>query len=167
MTDTMPIIHATREEFRDGMARLSAAVNIVTTDGLAGRAGFTASAVCSVTDTPPTLLVCLNQGSSTAPAFAKNDALCVNTVGPDQMALAMLFGGRTPMDDRFAAGEWHSGLSGAPVLDEAVVSFDCRITLRQVVGTHEVMFCEVLGVKIREGAAGTAYFNRSFHHLPA
>ncbi len=36
------------------MARLAAAVNIVTTDGPAGRAGFTATAVCSVTDEPPT-----------------------------------------------------------------------------------------------------------------
>jgi len=50
-----------REQFRDAMARLGAAVNIVTTDGTAGRAGFTASAVCSVTDDPPTLLVCLNR----------------------------------------------------------------------------------------------------------
>ncbi|WP_252405960.1 flavin reductase, partial [Escherichia coli] len=45
-------------DFRAGMARLGAAVNIITTDGPGGRAGFTASAVCSVTDTPPTLLVC-------------------------------------------------------------------------------------------------------------
>ncbi len=46
-------------DYRDAMACLGAAVNIVTTDGRAGRAGFTASAVCSVTDNPPTLLVCL------------------------------------------------------------------------------------------------------------
>ena len=31
------------------MSRLGAAVNIITTDGPAGRAGFTASAVCGVT----------------------------------------------------------------------------------------------------------------------
>ncbi len=50
-----------REHYRDAMARLGAAVSIVTTDGPAGRAGFTASAVCSVTDDPPTLLVCMNR----------------------------------------------------------------------------------------------------------
>ena len=44
-------------DFRDGMARLAGAVNVITTDGAAGPAGFTASAVCSVTDQPPTLLV--------------------------------------------------------------------------------------------------------------
>ncbi len=58
---TMPdLVHAlSKEAFREGMSRLGAAVNIITTDGPAGRAGFTASAVCSVTDSPPTLLVCL------------------------------------------------------------------------------------------------------------
>ncbi|EPA9912692.1 pyrimidine utilization flavin reductase protein F, partial [Cronobacter sakazakii] len=39
-----------QQAFRDAMSRLGAAVNIVTTDGPAGMAGFTASAVCSVTD---------------------------------------------------------------------------------------------------------------------
>ena len=52
----------TRQDFRDAMARLGAAVNIITTGGPAGRGGFTASAVCSVTDEPPTLLVCMNRG---------------------------------------------------------------------------------------------------------
>ena len=42
--------------FRDGMARLAGAVNVITTDGPKGFAGITATAVCSVTDQPPTLL---------------------------------------------------------------------------------------------------------------
>lgn len=40
------------QTFRDAMACVGAAVNIITTDGPAGQAGFTASAVCSVTDSP-------------------------------------------------------------------------------------------------------------------
>lgn len=167
MTETPSALqHASLQEFRDGMARLSAAVNIVTTDGEGGRAGFTASAVCSVTDTPPTLLVCLNRTSSAAPAFAVNDALCVNTIGPDYLELAKRFGGKTPMDERFTGAEWSTGQSGAPILAGALVSFDCKITLRQVVGTHEVMFCDVLGVRINDESPAAAYFNRTFHALP-
>ncbi len=59
-----------KASFRDAMAHVGAAVNIITTDGPAGRAGFTASAVCSVTDTPPTLLVCLNRSASVWPCSA-------------------------------------------------------------------------------------------------
>ena len=50
-----------KTDYRNAMSRLGAAVNIITTDGAGGRAGFTASAVCSVTDEPPTLLICLNR----------------------------------------------------------------------------------------------------------
>lgn len=60
-----------KASFRDAMAHVGAAVNIITTDGPAGRAGFTASAVCSVTDTPPTLLVCLNRSASVWPAVQR------------------------------------------------------------------------------------------------
>ena len=53
-----------QQSFRNGMSNLGAAVNVITTQGIAGQAGFTASAVCSVTDSPPTLLVCLNRSAS-------------------------------------------------------------------------------------------------------
>ncbi|MCW5690226.1 MAG: flavin reductase, partial [Pseudolabrys sp.] len=54
----------TRTEFRNTMARVCAPVNVVTSKGLAGRGGFTATAMCAVTDEPPTLLVCMNSRSS-------------------------------------------------------------------------------------------------------
>jgi flavin reductase len=60
-------------------------------------AGFTASAVCSVTDIPPTLLVCLNRSASVYDAFQENKMLCVNSLSRSQESLANLFGGRTPM----------------------------------------------------------------------
>ena len=77
-----------QQTFRDAMSCMGAAVNIITTDGPAGRAGFTASAVCSVTDTPPTLLVCLNRGASVWPAFNENRSLCANTLSAGQTFLA-------------------------------------------------------------------------------
>jgi len=111
---TMPdLVHAlSKEAFREGMSRLGAACNIITTDGPAGRAGFTASAVCSVTDSPPTLLVCVNRSSSVYDRFADNEALCVNTLKPDHEELSRLFGGKIGMDERFAAAAWTTGHFG-------------------------------------------------------
>lgn len=162
-----PLEHVSVEAFRDGMACLAGAVNIVTTDGPGGRAGLTASAVCSVTAEPPTLLVCVNRSSSAAPAFQVNEAVCVNTVGPAHQELAMRFGGKTPMDDRFALASWGRGPSGAPVLDGAVVSFDCRVTGRNVVGSHEVLFCEIVEIARAPDTPALAYFARKFHELGA
>ncbi|WP_252343680.1 flavin reductase, partial [Escherichia coli] len=106
-----------QQTFRDAMSCMGAAVNIITTDGPAGRAGFTASAVCSVTDTPPTLLVCLNRGASVWPVFNENRTLCVNTLSAGQEPLSNLFGGKTPMELRFAAARWQTGVTGCPQLE--------------------------------------------------
>ncbi|TGR60514.1 flavin reductase, partial [bacterium M00.F.Ca.ET.194.01.1.1] len=67
-----------RLEFREAMARVCAPVNIVTTDGPAGRGGFTATAMCSVSDDPPTLLVCMNERSAQTSMFLANQRFCVN-----------------------------------------------------------------------------------------
>ena len=83
-----------KSDYRDAMARLGAAVHVITTDGPGGRAGFTASAVCSVTDEPPTLLVCLNRSASVYPAFQANGVLCVNALAAGQQQLSSLFGGK-------------------------------------------------------------------------
>ncbi|MGD0633794.1 MAG: flavin reductase [Beijerinckiaceae bacterium] len=154
--------------YRDAMARLGAAVHIVTTDGPGGRAGFTASAVCSVTDQPPTLLVCLNRSTSVHKAFAKNRIICVNTLAIEHEALSTLFGGGgTTMDERFAAATWSTLSSGAPVLDGALLSFDCRVAESIAQGTHEVFFCEVLAIKTTDKASGLFYFDRRYRVLEA
>ena len=67
-----------KQAYREAMARLGAAVNVVTTDGPGGRAGFTASAVCSVTDTPPTLLVCANRVERLVSGDASRTACCAS-----------------------------------------------------------------------------------------
>lgn len=153
----------TRQQFRDAMACLGAAVNIVTTDGPAGRHGFTASAVCSVTDSPPTLLVCLNKGSSAAAAVHANGVVCVNTLAAGQEELSNLFGGRTPPEERFARGQWCASATGAPMLAGAVVAFDCRIVKTVEVGTHDVLFCEVVGLAEGGAREGLIYFSRRYH----
>src|SRR6188768_2480722 len=74
-------------QFREAMSQLGAAVHVVTTAGLAGTAGFTATAVCSVSDQPATLLVCLNRRSQVTPILDTNRVLCVNTLraGADEL----------------------------------------------------------------------------------
>jgi flavin reductase len=160
----------TRQSYRDAMARLGAAVNIVTTDGPGGRHGFTASAVCSVTDTPPTLLVCLNKGSSVSRAFHTNGVLCVNTLASGQEDLSQLFGGGTPAAERFATADWKISATGAPMLIGAVAAFDCRVVRTVEIGTHDVLFCEVVGLMEGDARAGLIYFGRRYHavdHDPA
>jgi flavin reductase len=154
-----------KDEFRAGMSRLGAAVNIITTNGAAGRAGFTASAVCSVTDSPPTLLVCLNRSASIYETFIGNGTLCVNTLSPSHEELSRLFGGKTPVDERFAGASWALSDAGSLILEGAAVAFDCRIMKTTDVGSHTVFFCEVIAVTLNEQADGLIYFDRTYHRI--
>ncbi|MFA0995151.1 NADH-dependent FMN reductase RutF [Pseudomonas syringae] len=152
--------------FRDAMSSLAAAVNVITTDGQSGRAGFTATAVCSVTDQPPTLLVCINRSASVYETFIGNGTLCVNTLCNNQQALSNLFGGKTSQEERFAAGHWQSGVTGAPLLEGAKLALDCKVTQSVSVGTHDILFCQVVDIRHQDASDALLYFGRRYHHLP-
>src|SRR5689334_3756934 len=138
----MHVVPVEKQAYREAMARLGAAVNVITTDGPGGRAGFTASAVCSVTDTPPMLLVCANRSNDSYPSFQINRVLCVSTLTAEQQAISPIFAGLTEHtpENRFETASWYTLVTGAPALEGAAVAFDCRIDQVVQVGTHDVFF---------------------------
>ncbi|ODP34399.1 flavin reductase [Pandoraea sp. ISTKB] len=157
-----------RQQFRDGMSRLGAAVNVITSDGPAGKLGFTASAVCSVSDTPPTLLLCMNRSSLQNVPLKQNGVFCVNSLSGHQQHLADTFAGvgALSIPERFEKAEWTTLATGAPILRNAVVSFDCRIKEVSEVGTHSIIIASVLAVGLCSSAAhGLIYFGRRYHAL--
>lgn len=156
-----------RKTYRDAMARLGAAVNVITTSGANGPRGFTASAVCSVTDDPPTLLLCVNRTSDSHDPLKSNGVLCVNTLGASQEELSGLFAGATGLQgaERFRFGSWTTLSTGCPVLEDAIVSFDCRIVDVTEVGTHTVFFAEVEAIKLGAKHEGLIYFGRAYHRI--
>lgn len=78
--------------FRSAMANLSAAVNVVTTDGPAGRAGV---AVCARvrSRTPRRPYCCASTASRSHDVVLANGRVCINVLGATQEDLAMHFAG--------------------------------------------------------------------------
>jgi flavin reductase len=159
-----PVMSVEPAAFRDAMSRLGAAVHVVTTAGLAGKSGFTATAVCSVSDTPAILLVCLNRRSNSAPVLAQNGVFCVNTLGAAEAKLADLFAGRSGvhLHERFAMGEWITLKTGAPVLATAVVAFDCRTIETKAMASHNVVFGVVEAVRLGPSGPALVYHDRAY-----
>lgn len=152
--------------FRDGMSMLGGAVSVITTDGEAGRFGFTATAVTSVTDEPPTLLVCMNRNSFANPHFKTNGVLCVNVLQSHHQGVSWDFANRElNSEQRFAKHEWETLTTGAPALNEALVSFDCEIYESHEMGSHDVFYCRVKDAKVGKEGQGLVYFNRAYHCL--
>src|SRR5262245_60363290 len=94
-TGHKPVVSVDAAQFREAMSRLGAAVHVVTTAGSAGKTGFTATAVCSVSDHPATLLVCLNRRSNSGAMLRNNGVFCVNTLRAGEENIADIFAGRT------------------------------------------------------------------------
>ncbi len=160
----MPI---TQQQFRDAMARLGAAVNVITSDGPGGRAGLTASAVCSVSDDPPTLLVCVNRNSDQNATIKKNGVLCVNVLTASQQEVSNIFAGATKCstEDRYLSGEWSVLETGSPVLAGAAVSFDCVVDEVLEKGTHSVFFAHIQAVHVGDDSPALMWWSRKYHPL--
>lgn len=159
--------HADPALFREAMSRLGAAVHIVTTDGPAGRGGFTATAVASVSDSPPTVLVCLNRKSQLTPVMRENRVFCVNTLASSDEELANIFAGRTGLfrGDRFLRGDWTTLETGAPALTNAIAAFDCRVLEMKSVATHDIYFGEVTAIRLANAEKALVYHARAYKHV--
>jgi flavin reductase len=153
--------------FREAMSRLGAAVHVITSAGPGGKAGTTATAVCSVSDVPPMLLMCLNRRSQTNPVVVENGVFCVNTLGDTGAEIADTFAGRTGLvgSERFASGQWITLSSGSPVLASAVIAFDCRIIEIRSVGTHNVFFGAVEAVRLGPSVPALVYHDRAYKRV--
>jgi flavin reductase (DIM6/NTAB) family NADH-FMN oxidoreductase RutF len=154
-----------QENFKDSMRMLTGAVNIVTTQGEAGSGGFTATAVCSVTDNPPTLLVCMNKSNELAEAVLKNKKIAVSILPTGTENLANRFAGMdgVSMEERLEKGEWQTLTTGCPILQNALAAFDCIIESTIEQGTHLVIFARIVAVKPTQEQLPLLYFNRDYH----
>jgi len=158
---------ATAEEFREALSRVASSVSIVTTDGAHGIAGFTCSAVCSVTDEPPTIMVCVNRKSAANAIIKGNGVLCVSSLGAEQVELSQMFAGvgRVPMHERFAGPHWAVLATGSPYCKTSRVALDCRVADIREVGTHSVIFAEVLSAVHAGDGQPLIYHSRNYATL--
>lgn len=143
------------QAFRKGMRRLAAGVCLITTEDASGeRTGMTATAVCSVSAEPPTLLCCVNRQSISHVTILRAGVFGVNVLALEDRPLADLFARPvTPADEKFSLGLWRRLQTGAPILESALAGFDCRVAQSVDVGTHGIIFGEVVDVQLRSVAA--------------
>ena len=153
--------------YRNGMARYAGHVQVVTTQHEGVRRGVTVTAACSVSDDPPSLLVCLNRSNPNNDIFLKSGIFALNTLTADHETLAADFAGLglSPGADRFAGGIWQTLSTGAPILSDALVSFDCRVTDVKPVSSHFVLFGEVAGLHFGPQRPALVYLDREFRTL--
>lgn len=155
-----------KNQFLEGMSRAAASVSVVTTDGPAGRAGVTVSAMTSISadGNTPTMLVCLNAASGTLPLVLENGCFAINVLSTEQNRISDIFSSRTeaPGGDKFNCTPHLPGPTGAPRLTDALVSFDCKLISAEKVGSHHICIGAVKAVETAQSGSPLLYGMRRY-----
>lgn len=153
------------DEFIRTMRGAATGVNVVTTDGPAGRFGLTVSAFSSVSAEPPMVLVCINHRSPACAAVRRNRRFCVNVLSESQKTIADTFAGRPTSGKayEFDAAAWRSSVTGAPILNAGTASFDCTLENSIDAGTHCIFIGAVKAVE-STSRSPLIYTVGAYHH---
>lgn len=141
---------------------------MIVATGLSGqRTGLTATAFCSLSDSPPSVLVCVNKSASAYPVIRETGSFSVNILRDDQATIALCFAGQTGLkgEDRFAGGQWITQTTGAPVMADSLGSLDCQLEREYDHGTHAVFVGLVQSVRSDEESEPLIYFRGGFAGL--
>ncbi|MFI6206319.1 flavin reductase family protein [Streptomyces sp. NPDC051041] len=172
MTDpavrTPPVRQATPGGFRAMMSGFPTGVCIVTCTAPDGAPrGMTCSSLCSVSLTPPTLLVCLRDGSPTLEGILDSGGFAVNLLHEGAQEAAELFASGDPR--RFDLLPWERSpeAAGPHLVRDAHTVADCEVVLTQKMGDHVTVFGEARGIRHRQPRPPLLYGLRQFRSWPA
>lgn len=152
----------TSQEFREVIGRFTSGVTVVSARNGDAVFATTASAVTSVSDRPPMLLVCMNRASETGQAIAASGRFAVNILGVEQHRLALQLARKGA--DKLTGVRLVGGATSVPLLQDALGVLECRVSSSAEAATHVVFLSEVDAVLARDGRP-LVYFRGSFSHL--
>lgn len=149
------------DDFKQGMRRLAGAVTVVTTGIDEHIAGLTATAVCSLTASPPRLLACLNINGASFDLLSRHGRFCVNVIGEEDRRVAETFAGLRPAPEggKFATGDWHHEEDRSPRLRSALVAFECAVHSLTLLSTHCLAVGDVIAVHVTPNASAPLLYH--------
>ena len=150
--------------FRDVIRHLGSGVTIVTSSLSGEPVGLTATAVCSVSATPPMLLVSLTTASHTAQGVSQTGAFAVHLLS---------YGGRQYAEQFASAGEHFRNINYSrasdkqvPLLDDVFGWFLCHVEHSVPVADHILFVGRVLHCQLKDNCPDPLlYFDRSYRKL--
>ena len=152
--------------FRDVIRHLASGVTIITST-LGGEAvGLTATAVCSVSATPPLLLISLTATSLTAQGVTETGWFAVHLLPHRARKYAEQFASK---GNHFEGVQYakHAG-GGIPVLSDVLGWFVCEVEQEIPAADHVIFVGRVVECELRDKAPDPLlYFDRGYRKLAA
>lgn len=153
--------------YRAAMRKLAGAASILTVGEGDSRNGLTTTSVSSLSVDPPTLIVCVNKTASARAELARRRSFAINVLRPHHRFLADQFAGKDGVKGaaRYAGATWTKLETGAPVLADALASFDCELEEAIERHSHLIVLGRVVSARITENAAPLAYWAGDYRTL--
>jgi flavin reductase len=155
--DQPDLIH----QFRTAMRMLAASVHIVTSRDTHGDAGMTATAVCSLSFDPISMLVCVNRSATLFETVTNSGIFALNLLSEKDHEIANAFGRSSERDNRFSAGDWMDWGS-VPVLGSAVSLIICDVAQTADFGSHQIIMGRVRDVRVNSTLEPLLYINGGY-----
>ena len=153
---------------KQGMRLLASGVCVVSSIGEDGTPlAMTATSVTSVSDSPPSLLVCINKQARLHDVLCKPDSrFVVNILAGDHEHISNNCANPDQLADRFTQGSWDFA-GGIPVLGDALAIFKCRVDQMVPYGTHGVFIgaIETVDTPDANGNGALIYLDAGYHRL--
>jgi flavin reductase len=137
------------DQFKNAMRRLTSSVAIIASRDGDDPVGMVATAVISVSTSPPALLICINRCASLHSPLMLSGRFSVNLLSTAHSDLVPVFAGQVKGAERFAHGHWED-LQGLPCLADAQSCLICTLDKRLSYGTHDVIIGRVDAVQFAE-----------------
>ena len=151
------------EEFRRACGRFATGVTIASVvDDFGAPHGLTVNSFTSVSLKPPLILINLAHGVSVIRHFQTAKYFGINVLAAEQKHLSERFA-RKP-EDRFVGLDWHSGITGVPLLPGTIAAIECEVYRIVPVGDHDLFIGRVISAEVWEGKP-LLYFASNYRHL--
>ncbi len=156
------------QALKQGMRNLASGVCVITAQTKDGeRVAMTASSVTSVSDNPPSLLVCVNKTAKMDVALSDTERFTVNVLSKAQEEISNNCARPAEGDSRFQSGNWQMDKStGLYFLEDALSVFFCESKQIVPYGTHNIYIGNIDKVIVGENHAELlVYANGTYHYL--
>jgi flavin reductase len=137
------------EGFRIGMRCLASGVSVLSVTSSAGeRAAMTVSSVTSVSDNPPSLLVCVNKATRMNSIMKNGEYFCINILSEKQQSISEICASPDMAEERFKTGSWvQDQKSGSFFLEDAPAVFVCKTAKQIDHGTHVIYVGDIAVIR--------------------
>ena len=155
-------------QFRKAMRRLASSVCVISSAREQKKYAMTATAVCSFSAEPPSLLICINKYSRLHTLLSQKLPFCVNILHNTQQDIAIRCSASADDaadDETYLPTQPWGLLDNIPYLTEAQANIFCQYADSLSYSTHTAFIGQMLTIKYSDKIAPLIYLDGQYRQL--